>query len=39
VAHTYERLDMERVWRAASAGPADLRAFVAALASFPELSR
>ena len=39
VAHTYERLDMERVWRAASEGPADLRAFVAALASFPELAR
>jgi len=32
VAHTSERLDMERVWRAASDGPADLRAFVAALA-------
>jgi uncharacterized protein YutE (UPF0331/DUF86 family) len=39
VAHTYETLDMERVWRAASEGPADLRAFVAALANLPELSR
>jgi uncharacterized protein YutE (UPF0331/DUF86 family) len=38
VAHTYERLDMERIWRAASEGPADLRAFVAALASLRELA-
>jgi uncharacterized protein YutE (UPF0331/DUF86 family) len=31
VAHAYEQLDMERVHRAASQGPADLRAFFAAL--------
>jgi len=31
VAHAYERLDMARVHRAARAGPADLRAFLAAL--------
>ncbi len=31
VAHTYDDLDMERVYRAASEGPADLRAFLAAL--------
>lgn len=38
VAHTYEELDMERVWRAASTGPADLRAFLAALRDLPELA-
>jgi uncharacterized protein YutE (UPF0331/DUF86 family) len=32
VAHTYERLDMQRVHRAAKDGPADLRAFLRALA-------
>ena len=32
VAHAYERLDMTRVHQAACAGPADLRAFVAAVA-------
>ncbi len=32
VAHAYERLNMERVFRAASEGPADLRAFLVALA-------
>jgi uncharacterized protein YutE (UPF0331/DUF86 family) len=32
VAHAYERLDMERVYRAARNGPADLRAFLGALA-------
>jgi uncharacterized protein YutE (UPF0331/DUF86 family) len=31
VAHAYERLDMARVYRAAREGPADLRAFLAAL--------
>jgi uncharacterized protein YutE (UPF0331/DUF86 family) len=31
VAHAYERLDMARVHRAAREGPADLRAFLAAL--------
>ena len=31
VAHAYERLDMVRVHRAAREGPADLRAFLAAL--------
>jgi uncharacterized protein YutE (UPF0331/DUF86 family) len=31
VAHTYDEIDMERVFRAASEGPADLRAFLAAL--------
>ena len=31
VAHAYETLDMARVHRAASDGPADLRAFLAAL--------
>jgi len=39
IAHTYEKLDMARVWRSASEGPADLRAFVAALRRFPELAR
>lgn len=29
VAHAYENLDMDRVWRAAKSGPADLRAFLA----------
>jgi uncharacterized protein YutE (UPF0331/DUF86 family) len=38
IAHAYEKLDMERVWRAASEGPADLRAFIAALRDLPELS-
>jgi len=38
IAHTYEKLDMERVWRAASTGPADLRAFLAALRDLPELA-
>jgi uncharacterized protein YutE (UPF0331/DUF86 family) len=33
VAHAYERLDMARVFQAAAHGPADLRAFVAAIAS------
>lgn len=32
VAHAYERLDMARVHQAARTGPADLRAFVAAVA-------
>ena len=32
VAHAYGTLDMSRVYRAASEGPADLRAFVAAIA-------
>jgi uncharacterized protein YutE (UPF0331/DUF86 family) len=31
VAHAYERLDMARIHRAAREGPADLRAFLAAL--------
>jgi len=31
VAHAYDRLDMARVYRAASNGPADLRRFLAAL--------
>jgi uncharacterized protein YutE (UPF0331/DUF86 family) len=31
VAHAYESLDMERVHRAATEGPADLRAFLARL--------
>ena len=31
VAHAYESLDMARVHRAASEGPADLRAFLAAI--------
>jgi uncharacterized protein YutE (UPF0331/DUF86 family) len=31
VAHTYDTLDMVRVYRAAVAGPADLRSFLAAL--------
>lgn len=32
VAHAYERLDMTRVHQAAQTGPADLRAFIAAIA-------
>jgi uncharacterized protein YutE (UPF0331/DUF86 family) len=32
VVHAYEQLDMERVYRAAQEGPADLRAFLGALA-------
>lgn len=32
VAHAYERLDLARVFEAATRGPADLRAFVAAIA-------
>jgi uncharacterized protein YutE (UPF0331/DUF86 family) len=32
VAHAYERLDLGRVYRAARNGPADLRAFLGALA-------
>lgn len=32
VAHAYEQLDMARVFQAATAGPADLRAFVSAIA-------
>jgi uncharacterized protein YutE (UPF0331/DUF86 family) len=32
VAHAYEDIDMERVYRAAQDGPSDLRAFLAALA-------
>lgn len=31
VAHAYDKLDMDRVYRAAREGPADLRAFLAAL--------
>jgi uncharacterized protein YutE (UPF0331/DUF86 family) len=31
VAHAYEQIDMERVHRAATQGPADLRAFLAAV--------
>ena len=31
VAHAYETIDMQRVHRAASDGPADLRAFLGAL--------
>lgn len=31
VAHAYEELDMERVYRAATDGPDDLRAFLAAV--------
>jgi len=31
VAHAYERLDMARIHRVASRGPADLEAFLAAL--------
>jgi uncharacterized protein YutE (UPF0331/DUF86 family) len=31
VVHAYEKLDMARVYRAAKEGPADLRAFLAAL--------
>lgn len=31
VAHAYEGLDLERVYRAAAEGPADLRAFLRAL--------
>ena len=31
VAHTYDRLDMARVYKAAREGPADLRAFLAVL--------
>ena len=31
VAHAYESIDMQRVYRAASEGPIDLRAFLAAL--------
>ncbi len=31
VAHAYDRLDMTRVHQAATSGPADLRAFLAAL--------
>jgi uncharacterized protein YutE (UPF0331/DUF86 family) len=31
VAHAYDSLDMARVFRAAREGPADLRAFLAAL--------
>jgi uncharacterized protein YutE (UPF0331/DUF86 family) len=33
VAHAYQRLDMTRVFQAASHGPADLRAFVSAIAA------
>ena len=33
VAHAYDTLDMARVHRAATEGPADLRAFLAALAA------
>ena len=33
VAHGYERLDMEKVYRAASSGPQDLRRFLAVLAT------
>ncbi|HTG34292.1 MAG TPA: DUF86 domain-containing protein [Thermoanaerobaculia bacterium] len=32
IAHAYDKLDMNRVYRAAREGPADLRAFLAALA-------
>lgn len=33
VAHTYEKIEMDRVYRAAQEGPADLRAFLVALES------
>ena len=33
VAHAYEDLDMARVHRSATQGPADLRAFLAAMAT------
>ena len=33
VAHAYEGLDMERLWKAAREGPADLRAFLASMAA------
>jgi len=35
VAHADERLDLARVHRAATEGPADLRAFLAALGNAP----
>lgn len=35
VAHAYESLDMTRVFRAATDGPADLRAFLAAVTALP----
>lgn len=36
VAHAYENLDMARVYRAATTGPSDLRAFVQILAQLPQ---
>lgn len=36
VAHAYQNLDMARVYRAAVEGPADLRAFVGAIARVAE---
>jgi uncharacterized protein YutE (UPF0331/DUF86 family) len=36
VAHAYENLDMRRVHRAATEGPQDLRAFVAAVAAMTD---
>lgn len=39
VAHAYEPLDMQRVHQAAQVGPADLRAFVAAIAQSSGQSR
>ena len=36
IAHAYESLDMAKVFRAASEGPADLRTFLSRLASFSQ---
>lgn len=36
VAHAYEKLDMDRVYRAAEQGPEDLRAFLSVLAGLDE---
>jgi len=36
VAHTYDTLDMVRVYRAASEGPADLIAFLAGVRDAPD---
>jgi uncharacterized protein YutE (UPF0331/DUF86 family) len=36
VAHAYASLDMKRVHRAASSGPADLRAFIRVLAGLAD---
>ena len=35
VAHAYETIDMARIYGAAQVGPADLQAFIAALARLP----